>query len=321
MTLVFGILRALLPSAAVLRLSAFLTFVAVVASLASTRVIYADVKEAALSAGHELAGLSDATHDAEVVWFNGARFHHGSVVVDAAPGDVLDRFEEHCERAPNVIGRALLEIPEQEIAKKLGEDPSPAFRHAVFREDGKDGTRGVVICFVDEHQYGFADLKARLQAFHVTHDVTVFGSLRYGYAEKLQSGKTHVITMWTDSGLDIDAMFPHEGDAAGSDSVVVPRPPRSRRTLSANAEGLPYAVRLYDSTDTVDAVRAFYDSWMKAHGFEKAEVKGETFASYIRPDGYQVFFAVSSRHGKTGVALSEAGRADGTSAAVVQVLE
>jgi hypothetical protein len=311
----------LLPSAAVLRLATFLTFVAVVLSLASARVIYADVKEAALSAGHELAGLSDATHGAEVVWFNGARFHHGSVVVDATPADVLNRLEAHCEEAPNVLGRALLAIPEEEAAKKLGETPSRAFRHGVFREDAKDGARGMVICFVDDRPYGFADLKQRLESFHQTHDVTVFGRFRYGYAEKLRSGKTHVVTMWMDSGLDLRAMFPPDGDAAGSDSVVLPRPPHSRRTLAANAEDLPYSVRLYDSADPPEAVRAFYDAWMKAHGFDKADAQGEPGASYIRPDGFQAILAVGSRHGKTGVSLVEAGRADGTSNAVVQVRE
>jgi hypothetical protein len=311
----------LLPSAAVLRLSAFLTFVAVVLSAASARVIYADVKEAALSAGHEIAGLSDATRGAEIVWFNGVRFHHGSVVVDATPVDVLDRVEAHCEEAPNLLGRALLAIPEKEAAKKLGEAPSRAFRHGVFRENARDGSRGMIICFVDDRPYSFTDVERRLEAFNESHDVTVFGRLRYAYVEKLRSGKTHVLSMWTDSGLDVKAMFPGEGDAAGSDSVVLPRPLHSRRTLAANAEALPYAVRLYDSTDSAEAVRAFYDSWMRAHGFDKVEAKGEPGASYIRPDGFQAFVAVGSRHGKTGVSLLEAGRADGTSNAVVQVTE
>jgi hypothetical protein len=241
--------------------------------------------------------------------------------VDATPLDVLNRMEAHCEEAPNLLGRALLAIPEEVAAKKLGQRPSAAFRHAVFREDARDGTRGMVICFVDDRPYNFSEVKQRLEAFNRTHDVAVFGRLRYAYAEKLHSGKTHVVSMWTDSGLDVKAMFPAEGDAAGSDSVVVPRPPHSRRTLAANAESLPYAVRLYDSTDSSEAVRAFYDSWMKAHGFDKAEVKGQPGVSYVRPDGFQAFLAVGSRRGKTGVSLVEAGRADGTSNAVVQVLE
>ena len=314
-------MRALLPSRAVLRLSAFLTFVALGLSLVSARVLYADVKEAALSAGHELSGLSDATHGAEVVWFNGVRFHHGSVVVDATPRDVLNRMEDHCEEAPNLLGRALLAVPEDVAAKKLGQAPSRAFRHGVFREDAKDASRGMVICFVDDRPYGFMDVKRRLEAFHLSHDVTVFGRFRYAYAEKLHDGKTYVLTMWTDSGLDIKSMFPAEGDAAGTDSVVLPRPPHSRRTLAASAEGLPYGVRLYDSTDSPEAVRSFYDSWMKARGFDKVEVQGQPGASYIRPDGFQAFLAVGEHHGMTGVSLVEAGRADGTSNAVVQVLE
>jgi hypothetical protein len=129
------------------------------------------------------------------------------------------------------------------------------------------------------------------------------------------------VTMWADRGLDIRAMFPSAGDAAGTDSDVLPRPPGARRILSAHAEGLPYGVRLYDTGENADKVRAFYDSWMAAHGFEKVKAGDRPGVSYLRPDGYQAFLAVGSHEGKTTIAVSEAGRADGTSTAVVQVAE
>jgi hypothetical protein len=304
---------------AAIRLSVFLTFVAVLLTIISARVLYADVKDVAMSAGHELLGLGDLTHDAETVWFNGARFHHASLIVKPSVAEVLDRVEEHCEKAPNVLGRALLELPEKELAKHLGEKPSPAFRHGVFREQTKAGTSGMVICFVDEEAYSIPGIQERLDRFQQTHDITAFGKFRYTFAEKLPRGDTEVVTMWADSGLDLRAMFPSDGDAAGTESEVLPRPPNARRTLAANAEGLPYAVRLYDTKDSVETVQRFYDSWMKAHGFEKVAVDDNPGVSYVRPDGYQAFLAVSARHGKTSIAVSEAGRADGTSTAIVGV--
>jgi hypothetical protein len=80
-------------------------------------------------------------------------------------------------------------------------------------------------------------------------------------------------------------------------------------------------VRLYDTTDDVEAVQRFYDSWMKGHGFAKAAVDEPPGVSYTRADGYQAFMALSTRHDRTSIALSEAGRADGTSTAIVQVGE
>lgn len=315
------LIKWVLPSMAVLRLSAFLTFVFLCLTFAFGRVLYADVKEAAMSAGHELLGLSDLTHDAETVSFNGVRFHHASLAVAQGAHDILDRIEEHCEKAPNLLGRLFLQIPEQELARQIKEKPTKSFRHLVFREESKDGARGTVICLVDEESYSLAGVHERLQRFNETHDFTVFGKLRYTYAEKLRSGSTQVVTMWADSGLNLKTMFPHVGDAAGDDSEVLPRPPRSRRMLSANAEGLPYSVRLYDSPETVEAVGRFYDSWMQSKGFVKSAVKDVPGAGYTRADGYQAFLAVSSRNGKTSIAVSEAGRADGTSTADVGVEE
>jgi hypothetical protein len=319
----FRKLKWFLPSMAVIRLSAFLTFAFLCLSFAFGRVLYADVKEAAMAAGHELLGLGDLTHDAETVWFNGARFHHASLTVKQGASEVLDRIEAHCEQAPNVVGRIMLELPESELAKVIKEKPTKAFRHLVFREDSKDGARGAVICLVDDEQYSVEGAQERLKRFNETQDFTVFGKLRYAYAEKLESGSTQVVTLWADSGLDLRKMFPPTGDAAGDDSAVLPRPPRSRRTLSGNAEELPYSVRLYDTPETVEAVGRFYDSWMKSHGFEKSALKDADAhgAGYTRPDGYQAFVALSSRDGKTSIAVSEAGRDDGTSTAIIGVEE
>jgi hypothetical protein len=285
------------------------------------RVLYADMKEVAMSAGHELLGLGDLTHDAETVWFNGVRFHHASLTVAQSAAEVLDRIEGHCEQSPNLLGRLMLEIPEGHLAKQIKEKPTKAFRHMVFREDSKDGARGSVICLVDEESYSLGGAQERLKHFNETRDISVFGKVRYAYAEKLRSGSTQVVTLWADSGLNLGSMFPAAGDAAGEDSAVLPRPPGTRRTLSANAEGLPYSVHLYDTPESVEAVGRFYDSWMKSNGFVKSDVKDAPGAGYTRPDGYQAFLTMSSRNGKTSIAVSEAGRADGTSTAVVGVEE
>src|SRR5690606_22133580 len=101
------------------------------------------------------------------------------------------------------------------------------------------------------------------------------GLIRYLYAERLASGKTRVILFWNNGPLDLDNMFPAVGDASGSDSRVLPRPPESRRTLSAAVEGMPYAVRTYASNRNIDQVKQFYQLWMEEQHWQLgAEAEG-----------------------------------------------
>src|SRR3954447_7346128 len=112
------LLRWIIPSPGILRVTAYAIFVFSVLTLLAARLLYADVKEAAMSMGHELAHVADLLNGAETILVNGERMYHASSYVDQDVSEVLDRFEGYCERSSSSLGRALSEFP-KELADKV----------------------------------------------------------------------------------------------------------------------------------------------------------------------------------------------------------
>jgi ABC-type sugar transport system permease subunit len=136
------------------------------------------------------------------------------------------------------------------------------------------------------------------------------------------SVSTYVSTMWADTGLNLKTMFPATGDAAGSDSALLPRPPSARRTLSAGAEGMPYALRMYVSSDSTESLGRFYADWLKKRAWKLIGQKPSHGSSgYMREDGYQVFLTIIEQRGQAYVALTESGNGRTPSVASVVVKE
>jgi hypothetical protein len=308
------------PSMRTLRLSFYFSGVFIFLSVVSARVMYAHAKEAALAFGRELSGLSELTRDAEALLANGQRFRHASTVVEDDVPLVLDHLEAYCRAHPGLVGGALAELAARHPRLMAAHGPTDSLRHGVIREG--DAERGMLICFTDQRPGTLAELMEAARQLVETSDLTSFGQVLYSYAERTPGGRTHVVTLWAESGVDLGRMFPATGDAAGEDSRELPRPQNARRTLSAAAEGMPFALRLYETSASPSAVQGFYDDWMREHGWQsaaRAEAQGAT--AYLRADGYQAFLSLSTLDARTYVTLTEAGRADGSSVAVVQVKE
>ena len=122
-----------------------------------------------------------------------------------------------------------------------------------------------------------------------------------------------MVSLWADNGLNLSTLFPTTGDAAGDDSPLLPRPPAARRTLAASAEGMPFAVRSYESSQAPDLVQHFYDEWLTKRGFRAAHDAGSNSSSYLRADGYQAFLSLMRSDGHTYVTVTETGRVDALS--------
>ncbi|HKO46845.1 MAG TPA: hypothetical protein VJV79_03940 [Polyangiaceae bacterium] len=298
-----------LPSPRALRLSAYVSLVASAGLLLIARGLYAATREDAFGIGHELLGLSDLTGGAEVVLLNGQRFHH-AVSASAQPlSTVLDRIEAHCRQHPGPAALLLDQLAAREPERFERHAPPGALRSAVFREQVAE--HGMVLCFVGGPSPASADgwLRA-LRRFSSSRDLSEFGRLRYSFAERAEEGRTRVVTLWADTGLNLSNLFPQTGDAPGSDSPVLPRPPNARRTLSANAEGLPFGVRLYESSQSLAATQEFYDVWMSEHGYQAAHDAESGTSSYLRADGYQAFLSLFAGEGHSYVTLTESGQSD-----------
>jgi len=313
-----ALLAHVVPSARALRLAAYSSGVALGISFFAARALYAQTRESAFAFGQELAGLADLTAGAETVSLNGERFHHALVVSPATLDSVLDRLVQHCESRPGLAGRAISELTEQQGPSHAPLVPPGPLGHAIFRE--QNGTRGMVLCFVagDGQTTPIGWLSA-LRRFNQTHDLSEFGRLRYSFAETTADHQTRVVTLWADTGLNLRTLFPATGDAAGADSAVLPRPPSARRTLSASAPGTPFSVHAYRSPQSVAEAQHFYDAWLSARGWQSAHLSELGASRYLRPDGYQAFISISRESDHTDITVTEAGQAEASSIASVEL--
>lgn len=303
-----------------LRLSVYLLCVFVILSVLAGRSLYAHVKDAARALGRELHGLSALTKGAETVRVNGATFHHAALTVEQSVSTVLDEVEVHCQKSTGLFASTMREL-ESRHRGMLDQYPElGGLRRGVFRDESESG--GTLVCFVGKGQSGLKGLIRAAERFMATSDLSEFGFVRYATAERTKDGRTRVAVLWTDEELSMSKMFPATGDAAGSDSRELPRPPNARRTLTAAAEGMPFALRLYESRDRRASLGSLYERWMTEHGWTVAakEAQRDTVAYHHR-DGRQVFVSLSEANARTYVTLLEAGRSDATSLAAAELVE
>jgi hypothetical protein len=291
-----------------------------VLSLLAARVLYAHVQDAARALGHELAGISDLTSGAETVLLNGARFHHAAIHVPESISAVLDAVEAHCQKSTGLFTSTMREL-ERQHGDQLDKFPDlGSIRRGVFREESETG--GMLVCFVGQGNDGLTGLKRAAERFMATSDLSAFGFLRYATAKRLKDGSTQVMVLWTDGEVSLSKMFPATGDAEGSDSRELPRPPNARRTLTAAANGMSFALRMYESRDQRPSLERFYDHRLTQKGWRvAAKVSERGTSSYLHPDGRQAFVTLSEANERTYVTMIEAGRADATAVAGTRILE
>jgi hypothetical protein len=295
------------------RLVCYAVVASIVCAALASRVVYADFTEGALRAGRELEGLTDVVGSPKTVSINGAPVMISTAFTDETPGEVLDRFEVLCREHPEFMARALSDLPKA-LLERGHVVPDRLWRLGVVRKER--GDEGALTCFNDERPASFRDMMARLKAFERSKDLLEFGRFRYVYARRTDKG-THVRTIWTDGELKLDKMFPTAGDAAGFDSPWVPRPPNARRILSATSGQVPYALHIYRSSDSGDALHGFYDREMGAGGWTSATRDKGTFA-YLK-NGAITFVTLTSSGNATLVTTTETAGGDAATRADVHV--
>jgi hypothetical protein len=299
-------LRKLLPSIALIRVSFFLTCVALVFALLAARAAKADIGELGLAAGRQLDHLQDLTADAETLLINGAELSRATQYTPDAVSNVLDRVEDACMRNPGLLGQAMREVPADALAKVRADEELPrSTRNAIIRDEGGDG--GMVICFVGAKPSSLRELGARLEHFLQTLELYELGELRYVYAVR-KGDRTRVTTLWATGSVNLKRMFPEQGDAAGSDSALAPRPPNARRTFTASAAGQTSGLRMYESREGLAELDAFYGAEMQRRGFRVPEgAKQDGTTAFNHPDGQQVFVSTARIDDKSYVTLTETG--------------
>ena len=296
------------------RAFAYLSVTALVFGAWSVKSARAEMKAQTITVGRQMLELARASnHEVTPIRFNGQQMILASSVATSDAKSVLDRYEAHCRENPGASDWKDLEAP--------GTKSDGFLTNGLLRAG--DDTEGTVVCFVKGEKTR-ATAKEALKSFAETGELGYLGKLRYVYARKNpRSGRTVILTAWTEDTFNIASMMPEEGkDAPGDDFPEVPRVPNAIRAISAHAEGMPYGVNIYKTTDLPAKTLAFYDGEMTRLGFkgfdpEMDETKdGGQGRTYVK-DGVVLTLATKRQPEGNFVLLGLAGASPSSSPASV----
>jgi hypothetical protein len=290
------------------RACGYLSVTAIVFSAWSVKSARAEMKEQTVTLGRQMIELARASnHSVTPITFNGQKMYLASSVSEDSPKTILDRYEAHCKANPGQPAAGWKDV-EKQAGGKVENAPVVATTGLMRAGDDVEGT---VVCFVRGEETKPTAAEA-FKAFAETGELGALGKLRYAYAKKTRTGHTLLLTAWTEEKFNLVEMMPEEGkDAPGQDFPELPRVPNGNRALSAYADGMPYGLNIYKTTDAPSKVLAYYDSEMVLRGFrgfdpEMDEVKdgglGRTYvkdgvvltvATRVQPEGNFVALGLS----------------------------
>jgi hypothetical protein len=139
------------------------------------------------------------------------------------------------------------------------------------------------------------------------------GSLRYVYWEKLGSGGTRFLTVWTDDKTDLNQLLPGpDGDVPGRDVPNVPRYPGTHRILSADERGALGQMAVYAGAGSPELAYDFYLARLHTLGWQL----DDTFTNIAARQGRHALRAERQGH----EIVIDCSRADGPEGLTVSVL-
>jgi hypothetical protein len=286
------------------RVAGYVGVLFVLGFLLALRSARAEVTTMSLELGRDMEPLSDLLTERARVNINGERLWASSALSTSSVAEVLGRFEANCHDT-GAAGASWGDIPGsqmQSFTKNLDvSDPKKAkFEFGVFRSE--KGNEGAVLCFPKPGGAGMFD---RMQAFVRTQNLGELGRLRYAYVRH-DNGKTHVLTMWTDDSLRLDKLAGTDGSEPGFDSPDLPRPIRSKRTVSASIDGTPYGALGYLSEGKPAEVLTAFRDEMEHRGWRTAKTPDATVLGFMK-DGSLVTIAAQETKEGTVIGISEMG--------------
>ncbi len=252
--------------------------------------------------------------------FNGQQVYFASSLTPLAPQQVLARFEIYCHENSSGLAQVVGKLPSRIRGQKVPEELRDPATWFTVPSDKNDANYAQITCFARSEQTTLARFTERVKRFAESGDVSEIGDMRYIVARRATPKTTHVLAMWTEGSFKLGEMIADQGDAPGSDSPVVPRPPGSVRLLSAEFRGQPYAARIYETKAEPGAVLAFYDRQMSARGFE-AEAAWKEHASDVGVTATPSYARAFTKNGALLVisALTEPALGDGTQVAIAEL--
>lgn len=249
---------------ACLRLGAFVVFVAVSVAALVLRSARADMDEALWAVGSGVLTFpGEPGEEVRRLRLNGVRLSFRTRTVDASLEDVLEHYETACGAA-------------------------------IATQSARNVEAGYVACLdMGPAPTGLNEIVSRFARFAQTGDLREVGAPRYVLARRIVDGtasKVFLFTLWADAQFNLYRMLPRSAaDAAGTDLDGVPRPPGSRRVLSAQEERRPSGIFLYRVPATSPTeLESFYRTELRNVGWRIIERRpGES----VRVDGIHMLSA------------------------------
>lgn len=298
-----------------LRLSTYFAVLAVVGLIVAVRLAYGHAKKVAMTTGEDLLRLTEdgSIGDGYKLRLNGELVMISSATTTMTSDEVLDRFQGECVQAADGMAEEFIHLRDAlDVSRKPLNAGWPGI--GVTRQSSEKG--GFLACFATGKRVDEAEAYRRVADFARGGDVGAVGSVRYVAVQALPTGGAHVVALWTDGSFPLQVMFPEQGDAPGTDVPNAVRPDGSRRVFSAYAEGAPYGIRVYESSQKGDAVLAQFDAAMPALGWTTyADVTKETphTRAFSRDDVDLLVTTDEQPDGSTMVSIVQMGRQESAS--------
>jgi hypothetical protein len=248
------------------------------------RSVRGEVGEKALGLGKDLAAFADLVSGSHQVMLNGETIYLSSTIADQDKREILDRFEAHCQEYSGGLFEEFAKLPkakQDELAKKT--PITWGMRFGMVRNENDD--EGMIVCIAQNGGGGVAGVVERLTRLTETWDLAALGNLRYVFVRRIEDGRSHVLTSFTEGSFNLDRVLGLKGEAAGIDPPGAPRPPDSRRILSVSADGAPYGVQSFQSGASPTEIKKFYDDTMPKLGWEKVADDDEVYRTGIYQRG------------------------------------
>jgi hypothetical protein len=242
---------------------------ALVAALGSAITARARAGELLQDAGAAMLSYAhvDALDAPRVLHVNGLalRLMSGHTRDDVT--SVLDLFDRRCGARDGGFGRRIGALRRGARAPLAVVDDR--LLRPVLRGEGP--TEGYLACLdLGGDELAPNQLVARMQAFATTLDVARLGDLRFVWARADGDGTSYV-AVWSEGPVRLAQMFPARGDAPGVDPSALPRPPRSRRVLSAWQEHEQPTLTAYSVELPIAELRTVYRGALIDEGFSVRE--------------------------------------------------
>jgi hypothetical protein len=317
------------------RVAGFLMLVSCGSSYVVVRSAYAETEEKLLRFGEDVTAElgPDVVGEPQPLSINGEQLFVSSKQTELSVPEVLDRLADSCAarargaRAPSPLqpapgDRWLLDLDEK-VQRAEKPQALPALLDSLLHQPERLGIlrderagAGQLACIAAPHgSGGLSGFLTRVREFVSSGDLAAIGDARYVAARRLENGKTHVLTIWSEGTFRIGALFPESGDAPGSDLPDVPRPIAATRELCVIAPGRSFALRLYGSTQPPQEVLAFYARALPEQGWDPLPTRlpdgrldnGAAMRAFTREGRAVAIGTSSTADGTTVVSLADLG--------------